>query len=70
VSYEERLHEIGQPVLIVWGRQDPIIPLAHGVRAAARIPDARLHVFEECGHVPHWEYPEEFVRVLTEFLEG
>jgi 4,5:9,10-diseco-3-hydroxy-5,9,17-trioxoandrosta-1(10),2-diene-4-oate hydrolase len=70
VSYEDRLQEIRQPVLIVWGRQDPIIPLAHGIRAAARIPDARLHVFEECGHVPHWEYPEEFVQVVVEFLAG
>jgi 4,5:9,10-diseco-3-hydroxy-5,9,17-trioxoandrosta-1(10),2-diene-4-oate hydrolase len=69
VTFEGRLHEVRQPTLIVWGREDPIIPVRHGIGAAQRIPKARLHVFERCGHVPPWEYPDEFVRVVKEFLE-
>jgi pimeloyl-ACP methyl ester carboxylesterase len=68
VEFSDRLGEVRQPTLIVWGRQDPIIPVAHGVRAARLIPNARLHVFERCGHMPLWEYPEDFVRLVLEFL--
>ena len=68
VEFTSRLHEVRQPSLIIWGRQDPIIPVSHGISAAQRIPDAQLHVFERCGHMPIWEYPEEFARVVTEFL--
>jgi 4,5:9,10-diseco-3-hydroxy-5,9,17-trioxoandrosta-1(10),2-diene-4-oate hydrolase len=69
VDFSRRLGEIRQPTLILWGRQDPIIPVAHGIAAAKAIPNARQHVFEECGHMPIWEYPEEVGRLVSEFLE-
>jgi pimeloyl-ACP methyl ester carboxylesterase len=67
-SYGGRLHEIRQRTLVMWGREDPIIPVAHGHLAAARIPNATLHVFARCGHVPPWEYPEEFAERVVDFL--
>ncbi len=69
VTFTHRLDEISQPTLIIWGRQDPIIPVRHALAAARRIPNARLHVFDRCGHVPLWEYPDEFVRLLLDFLD-
>jgi 4,5:9,10-diseco-3-hydroxy-5,9,17-trioxoandrosta-1(10),2-diene-4-oate hydrolase len=69
VDHTQRLHEMHHPALIVWGRQDPVIPVRHGIRAAQRMPSARLHIFEECGHMPIWECPEEFGELVEGFLE-
>jgi pimeloyl-ACP methyl ester carboxylesterase len=56
------------PILIVWGKEDPIIPVAHAEAAAETIPGARLEIFEEVGHLPQLEVPGRFVAVLERFL--
>jgi 4,5:9,10-diseco-3-hydroxy-5,9,17-trioxoandrosta-1(10),2-diene-4-oate hydrolase len=66
----EGLGTIRTPTLVIWGRQDRILPSSQAFDAAARIPGARLHVFEHCGHMPNVEYPEEFNRLVLEFLSG
>jgi len=68
VHYAGRLHEIRHPTLLIWGRDDPIIPVAHAIAAARALPNARLHIFENCGHVPLWEYPDAFAQLVLEFL--
>ncbi len=68
VDHTRRLHEVRQPALIVWGRQDPVIPVRHGIRAARLMPNARLHIFDDCGHMPIWEYVEEFSGLVAGFL--
>ena len=65
----EGLGTITAPALILWGRQDRILPVSQAFDAAGRIPGARLHVFERCGHMPNVEYPEEFNRLVLEFLD-
>jgi len=67
-SIREGLGTIRTPTLVIWGRQDRILPASQAFDAAARIPGARLHVFEHCGHMPNVEYPEEFNRLVLEFL--
>ncbi|MBN1643264.1 MAG: alpha/beta fold hydrolase [Dehalococcoidales bacterium] len=64
----EKIDRISAPILIFWGREDRIIPVAHARIAASRIPNARLHIFERCGHMPQLEYPEDFNRLALEFL--
>ena len=64
---EEEADNIRQPVLLVWGEYDPEIPLAHGRRLLERIPNARLLIFRDCGHMPMEEYPREFAEVVTSF---
>ena len=59
---------ITQPTLVLWGDRDREVPLADGVRLNEDIPNSRLKIFEACGHLPHEEYPEEFVEVVTDFL--
>jgi pimeloyl-ACP methyl ester carboxylesterase len=56
------------PTLVVWGRQDAIIPVSACDRWARAIPGATARVLERCGHVPEMERPEEFVRTVREFL--
>jgi len=65
----EGLGAITAPALILWGRQDRILPVSQAFDAAGRIPGARLHVFERCGHMPNVEYPKEFNRLVLEFLQ-
>ncbi len=56
------------PTLIVWGGDDPIIPVGHGRLASAAMPGSTLVVFEGVGHFPHVEEPKRFVATVLEFL--
>ena len=62
------LHRIDVPTLLVWGRNDELFPLAYGEKLAALIPDARLTVIDECGHLPHVEHPEPLRAALHAFV--
>ena len=64
------LGTITAPTLILWGRQDRILPVSQALDATGRIPGARLHIFERCGHMPNVEYPRDFNRIVLEFLDG
>lgn len=56
------------PTLIMWGDQDPIIPIEHGRAAHEAIAGSRFEVMEGCGHFPHVEDPLRFVEVLEDFI--
>jgi pimeloyl-ACP methyl ester carboxylesterase len=62
------LPRVQAPTLIVWGKEDQIIPLECGELYRQALPHARLEVLSRCGHYPHLEKPEEFARVVSEFL--
>ena len=57
------------PTLILWGDQDPMIPVKHGQDAHAAIPGSRLVVFEGAGHFPHIDAPLRFVREVVDFMQ-
>lgn len=63
-----RLGRVTAPTLIVWGRHDGITPVPYGERYRDSIPRARLEVIERCGHLPPVERPDEFARIVGEFL--
>ncbi|HEY2702151.1 MAG TPA: alpha/beta hydrolase [Candidatus Dormibacteraeota bacterium] len=69
VSALDRLGMCLFPVLIVWGRNDGIFPMAHAERAARLIPHARLVVLDDCGHFPQLEAPGPFGSALATWLE-
>mgnify|MGYP006299848815 FL=1 len=62
------LHRIEVPVLVLWGERDAIIPVRHAYIAKDGIPDAELEVFENCGHIPMIECPDEFNTAVVKFL--
>ena len=66
----ENLGKITCPTLIIWGQQDRIIPVEHARVAKDGIPNAKLHIFDSCGHGPHFEHPEDYNRLVLEFLRG
>jgi pimeloyl-ACP methyl ester carboxylesterase len=63
-----RLRRVKSPTLVVWGRQDRLVPLAHGEAYANAIRGAELKVLDRCGHTPQLERPAEFVALVEEFL--
>jgi pimeloyl-ACP methyl ester carboxylesterase len=65
-----RLRRVKAPTLIVWGRHDRLVPLAHGEAYCNAISGARLQVIERCGHSPQLEQPAEMAEVLRHFVEG
>lgn len=70
VSAVDRLYLASHaPVLIVWGAEDALIPVAHARAAHAAIPSSRLEVFAGVGHFPHVEAPERFLACLEEFID-
>ena len=56
------------PLLVVWGRQDAIIPVEHGLSLAATVPSARLEVFDRSGHFPHLTEPDRLAGVLADWV--
>lgn len=60
-------HTMTRPTLIVWGENDREVSIEDGRRIHEQIPNSRLFVFRECGHLPHEEYPEQFVELVSEF---
>ncbi len=60
-------HLLAQPTLLLWGDTDREVPLGDGERLHQAIPGSRLIVFRECGHLPHEEYPQTFVKLVLEF---
>lgn len=64
----EALSSIAAPTLLVWGRQDPILPFSVGEAVAARCPAVTLHAIEACGHLAPLEQPREFERAVLDFL--
>jgi pimeloyl-ACP methyl ester carboxylesterase len=62
------LRGIATPTLVVWGREDAIIPLNVCQLYQRAIPGATANIIESCGHMPEMEKPTEFVQVVLDFL--
>ncbi len=58
------------PVFLVWGRHDSLLPWQTADFLAEQIPDARVHIFDDLGHVPQIEHPLKFARQLSAFLKS
>jgi pimeloyl-ACP methyl ester carboxylesterase len=63
----DRLEEIDEPTLLVWGRDDLVVPAADAPGYESRIADSELVIFDECGHVPMAERPTRFNRLVGRF---
>jgi pimeloyl-ACP methyl ester carboxylesterase len=62
------LASVRTPTLIVWGQEDAITPLDCGELYRRAIKGSRLIAIADCGHMPEMETPDEFARVVREFL--
>jgi pimeloyl-ACP methyl ester carboxylesterase len=70
-SFRDRLAQIEIPVLIVWGRNDLLVPVGDADRFERLIgPNARKVIFEDTGHLAMLERPSRFNRLLAGFIAG
>ncbi|QLJ17302.1 alpha/beta fold hydrolase (plasmid) [Pseudomonas putida] len=67
-SDERAIRALPHPTLVVHGREDQIIPLQASLTLAQWIPNAQLHVFDQCGHWTQIEHAERFARLVEDFL--
>jgi len=65
----DKLHQIHQPTLLIWGREDTITPAFVGEKFNELIENSKLFFVEKCGHAPMMEKPGEFNGILENFLE-
>ena len=63
------LGSIKAPLVIGWGRQDRVVLPSQSSRALAAFPDAQLHWFDNCGHFPHWDQPEQTTQLILSTVQ-
>ncbi len=64
----EQLRHIRVPSLVITGEHDTPVPVDQSIRLADELPGAGLAVIPQCGHVPHEECPEAFLRAVRRFM--
>ncbi|MAU61119.1 alpha/beta hydrolase [Parvibaculum sp.] len=69
-AFAARLGDIEVPTLVMWGDKDGLIPVSAAYEFKKRIPQAELVIFENVGHVPMEEVPEESAASVRAFLAG
>ena len=65
---KKRIHRIQAPTLIVWGKEDRLVPPVYAQEFASRIPGARIELVEQAGHMPQMEQAAHVSTLVREFL--
>lgn len=63
------LGKLDLPTLLFWGRNDRTIPFEQSGLLRQIMPNVELHVIGDCGHIPHYEKPNEVNPILLNFLK-
>ncbi|MGZ9222396.1 MAG: alpha/beta fold hydrolase [Anaerolineales bacterium] len=66
----EQIGKMGKPVLLLWGKHDHTVPFKHSNTLQEAIPNLEFHAIEHCGHIPHYEKPDEVNPILLQFLKS
>jgi pimeloyl-ACP methyl ester carboxylesterase len=69
-DYRRALGSLDQPVLLIHGRQDPVVPVDHCREVSATLPRATVRWLDACGHFPQIEHARSVNDWLGEFLVG
>ncbi len=59
---------IRQPALSIWGENDELITPEEGREGTRKLPEGRFELIPDCGHIPMEEKPQEFLRLVLDFL--
>jgi len=65
-----KLPSISVPTLIIWGSDDPVIPINYADDFISSIQDCRFFRMDGCGHTPYVQNPQIFTSKVLEFLNG
>lgn len=66
----KKLQFIEIPTLIIWGSDDPVIPIEHSKEFVSAIKDCRFYKMDGCGHTPYVQDPSTFVSAVMNFLQS
>ena len=67
-SIKSKLESISAPTLLIWGADDPVIPIIHADGFVSSIQNCIFYKMDGCGHTPYVQDPEAFVTKVMEFL--
>jgi pimeloyl-ACP methyl ester carboxylesterase len=67
---EQRLADLGLPLLLLHGRQDMTFPAGLAEQVAARNTAARAVILDQAGHMAHIDQPKAWLAALTDFLDS
>jgi pimeloyl-ACP methyl ester carboxylesterase len=70
VNLADELPELQPPVLVIWGENETLLPLAVGQEACARIPRCQFKVLPQIGHFPFLEAPDRCAELIRRFLNA
>ncbi len=66
--FTSKLQTISTPTMIIWGSDDPVIPINHADSFVSTIQDCRFFRMDGCGHTPYVQDPHVFASKVLEFL--
>jgi pimeloyl-ACP methyl ester carboxylesterase len=66
---QDYLASIHQPVLVINGSHDIVIPTINSFALQQKLPNAKLLLYPDSGHGPHFQYPLDFVAEASRFLD-
>jgi 2-hydroxy-6-oxonona-2,4-dienedioate hydrolase len=69
-DFRDRLPEIQNEILLLWGRNDSYTPIKSGYVFDQKLPHATLHVFDDGRHGIHYSHEDQIISLLKNFLEG
>ena len=62
------LPRVNVPTLVLWGENDRVVPVSAGERISSAMPDARLEIIADAGHLPHIEKPDQVIPLLQQHM--
>ena len=65
---KRRIHSIQAPTMVLWGKQDRLVPVRYAEEFGRRIPGAKVTVLDCAGHLFPAEYPARVARMVEDFL--
>lgn len=66
--WRDDLDKLDHKTLLIWGREDRVLPFDLAFIMLKRIPNCDLHIFSKCGHWAQWERADDFNDLVTDFL--
>jgi len=66
--WRDPIENIAHPTLILWGRDDRVMPVDAAFMLLKRMQNAALHVFPRCGHWVQWEHADAFNTLVGDFI--
>lgn len=64
----KRLHRVKAPTLVVWGKDDALVPVVYAEEFGKHIANSRVEIIDDCGHIPQVEQLEKTCELVQDFL--